>query len=316
MKCIYPVLPELVKDASGDTGKFAITPGMIHFFAKIANLSQVFIKVPKDFQKKAFKIQSYDGQTFQSVLYTPDTAGDRAPCLIYYPGGGFVVGAYPYMHTIAMMYGRNAKCKVLFVNYRLANAPCYTAAIEDAYAALKYVWDNAEALGIDKGRIAVAGDSAGATLATVVSMMARDRRKTDGNGPKVKFQMMMYPMTACCPQTWSREHFTNTPGINSEWAKVFVGEALKNGMPEKREYIEPLKNQNFEGIPAAYIETEEFCPLRDEGNLYAEKMSAHGVSVIHNPVKGTFHAFDSSLKRDVVQKMIAYRSEILKKGLL
>lgn len=308
MKCLYPVLPELEKDAAGDTGKFKMTPGVIHFCARLAKMSRCLVKVPSDFTRRKIIIPSYDGKSVDTVLYTPKSAPNNSPCIIYYPGGGFVVGAYPYMHTLAMSYARSVNCRVLFVNYRLANSPCYTAAAEDCYSALKYVWDNAESIGADKNKIVVMGDSAGATLAAVMCIMSRDRK-----GPDIRFQMLMYPMTmGVCADTQSRREFTNTPGMNSGWCKVFLREALKNGLPEKEEYFSPYSLENCAALPSAYIETEEFCPLRDEGDLYAEKLKNQGVEVIHRRVRGTFHAFDSSLKRECVQKIIKERAEILK----
>lgn len=307
MKCLYPVHPELVKDAAGDTSKFAMTPRMIHLCAKIAHFSRRFVKVPQDMRKQNIQITSYDGKAFDTVLYTPVGIEKPAPCLVYYPGGGFVVGAYPYMHTIAMKYAKEAGCKVLFVNYRLANDPCFTATIEDAYAAVQYVWKKAEELDVDREHIAVAGDSAGGSLAAIVSIMARDRKAL-----KICYQMMIYPTTKMDAQTWSRQNFNNTPGINSEWAKVFLAEALKNGSPEKKEYMSPLDLEDFAGLPPAYLETEEFCPLRDEGNLYAQKLIKHGIPVVHNQMKGTFHAYDSNLKPHMVQEILHKRANILK----
>lgn len=308
MKTLYPVLPELAKDAAGDTSKFQMTPGVIHFCAKLAHFSRHLVKVPADFTRKSLHIPSYDGKIVDAILYTPKAVSDHAPCLVYYPGGGFVVGAYPYMHTLALTYARYANCKVLFVNYRLANAPCYTATIEDCYYALQYVWNNSEKLDIDREHITVMGDSAGATLATIMCIMARDRK-----GPAIRFQMLVYPMTmGVTADTCSRKHFTNTPGMNSGWCTVFLKEALKNGLPEKPEYFAPYQVADCSGLPPAYIETEEFCPLRDEGDLYARKLAEQGVHVIHRQVKGTFHAFDSSLKRDCVQKILKERGEVLK----
>lgn len=308
MKCLYPYHDELKKAAAGDTSKFKMNPAIIHICAKLAKISKRFVKIPKDFTRTEVHIKNCDNSSFSAELYSPRDIIEPAPCLIYYPGGGFVVGAYPYMHTIAMMYGRYADCKVLFVNYRMANETGMAGTMEDGYRALQFTFENAREMGIDREKIVVGGDSAGATIATATALMARDRK-----GPEISGQMLMYPCTSIQPDTWSRQHFNNTPGINSDWVEVFFQEALKNGCSGYEEYMSPLKAESLKGLPFTYIETEEFCPLRDEGNLYAKRLKETNVPVIHREMKGTFHAFDSDYKIPMVQQIIRERGKILSK---
>ena len=115
------------------------------------------------------------GDTIQALLYSPKGIDRNAPCLVYYHGGGFVWPASPHHYSLAKEYSQRARCKVLFVNYRLAPKYPFPTAPEDCYAAYCWVLANAEELAVDPERVAVAGDSAGGQLATVVCLMTKDR---------------------------------------------------------------------------------------------------------------------------------------------
>lgn len=163
-----------------------------------------------------WKVIPVDGGTIRALWYCPNGVGEHAPCLLYYHGGGFVLPAAPYHYSLAKEYAQRAHCKVLFVDYRLAPRFPFPTAPEDCYSA--YVWAAANAgdLSIDTSRMAVAGDSAGGALATVVCLMAKERGQLMPCG-----QMMMYPVTGIGMETESMKKYTDTPMCNSRDAEKY-----------------------------------------------------------------------------------------------
>jgi acetyl esterase/lipase len=210
-----------------------------------------------------------------------------APCLVYYHGGGFFFGGAGYHYKLAKRYALEADCKVVFAQYRLAPKHPHPTPAEDCYAVLRWTYENAEGLGVDRGRIAVGGDSAGGALAAAVCHMARDRH-TD----MPCFQLLVYPVTDRRMQTESCRVFTDTPMWHSRLsAKMWQGYVQEEDPPNLA-YASPMEAARFDGLPPAYVETAEFDSLRDEGEAYAEALRGAGVSVVLNATKGTMHGFD------------------------
>ena len=143
--------------------------------------------------------------TIRALWYCPRSVSDISPCLVVYHGGGFVLPATPYHYSLAKEYAQRAKCKVLFVDYRLAPKNPFPIPPEDCYAAYSWVITHAEEFGIDPARVAVTGDSAGGQLATVVCLMAKDRGQIMPCG-----QMLIYP-AAGDVETESVKKYTDTP---------------------------------------------------------------------------------------------------------
>ena len=159
---------------------------------------------------------------------------------------------------------------------------------EDGYAALTWAWENAAALGIDPERIAVGGDSAGATVAVASLMMARDRR----HPVKPLFQMLPYPFLDGRNQSESCKRYTDTPMWNSTLSsRITPMTRAERGRPDYV-YYSPVEAESFQGLPPAYIETAEFDCLHDDGILYGEKLRAAGIPVTLNETRGTMHGFD------------------------
>lgn len=251
------------------------------------------------------RIVSYDGATIRALWYCPKNAPANAPCLLYFHGGGFVIPAAPHHFALTRQYARQANCKALFVDYRLAPKHKFPVAPEDCYAAYCWAVEHADELGIDAHRIGVAGDSAGGQLATVVCMMARDR------GQIIPCcQMMLYP-AAGNVDTESMRQFTDTPMCNSVdveiYGKLYAPEPIEGNLV----YCSPIDAETLEGLPAAYVETAEFDCLRDGAVMYAERLEHSGVPTELHNTKGTIHGFDivlmkSSIVRDCVDKRVAF----------
>ncbi|MBQ3107401.1 MAG: alpha/beta hydrolase fold domain-containing protein, partial [Firmicutes bacterium] len=158
-----------------------------------------------------FSVPGWEGHPVEVFLLSPKGSGSHAPCLVYLHGGGFVLPAAGYHYRNAMRYAKEAGCKVLFVNYRLAPQVAHPVFFEDCYAAFCWAYENAAELGIDPARFGVGGDSAGSTLAVGLCMMARDR-----NHPvNFLFQMLPYPFLDARNTSESSRLYTDTPMWNS-----------------------------------------------------------------------------------------------------
>ena len=245
-----------------------------------------------------------NGDTIRALWYCPKNAGEAAPCLVYYHGGGFVFPASPHHYCLAKEYAQRAGCKVLFVDYRLAPKYPFPIAPEDCYAAYCWVIAHARELSIDPARIAVAGDSAGGQLATVVCLMARDRGQVMPCG-----QMLIYP-AAGNVETESVKKYIDTPMCNSRDMEKYNKFYRPDPSVGNNFYASPIEAESLEGLPPAYIETAEFDCLRDGGILYAERLRQFGVSAKLYNTKGTMHGFDivldSQIVRECVDKRIAF----------
>ncbi len=247
-------------------------------------------------------------QSIRALLYAPVEAKGKTPCLIFYHGGGFVLPASPHHYRLARQYALGAKCKVLFVEYRLAPKYVFPTPVDDCYLAYQWLKQNAQSLSVDEKRIAVCGDSAGGTLATIVALRAKEK------GEKICGQMLIYPATALNADTPSKRKYADTPMCNSrlveKYTALFLGGTKK---PRQRKYVVPLEARDVSGMPKTYLETAEFDCLRDEGILYGEKLKKAGVEVERYDTVGTIHAFDIVEKSEIVNECVRKRTAFLKK---
>ena len=272
------------------------------------------MKTPKFIYKdyslnvKRYEIKSYDGENIECFFMSPKALKDKAPCLIYIHGGGFVLSAAGYHYKNAMRYAKEVGCRVLFVNYRLAPQNPHPVFFEDCYAAMCWMYENAENLSIDKERIGIGGDSAGSTLAVGVSMMARDRK----HPVKFAFQMLLYPFLDARNNSESCKKYTDTPMWNSVLSDRIAPMTKVDKNRDDYVYFSPVEAESFDGLPPAYIETAEFDCLHDDGILYAEKLSLAGIDVVLNETKGTMHGFDIMQKSEITQDALKKRIEFMK----
>ena len=262
-------------------------------------------KSTKTLTVRKIKISTGDGAKIRAILYSPSDVGEITSCLVYYHGGGFVLPAAPYHYKLAREYAERAHCKVLFVDYRLAPKHSFPIAPEDCYAAYSWVRANAEELEVDEARIAVAGDSAGGQLATVVCLMAKDR-----GGAMPCGQMLLYP-AAGNVETESVKMYVDTPMCNSRDLEKY-GKLYRPDLTVGNDvYASPIEAESLAGLPDAYIETAEFDCLRDGGILYAERLRQFGVSAEIYNTKGTMHGFDIVLKSPIVRECVDRRIKFL-----
>lgn len=223
-------------------------------------------------------------------IYTPPGAGAAPlPALMFFHGGGHVVGSLDTHDLVARNLCAGARCKVISVDYRMGPEHRFPAAPEDCFAATCWVAGNAGQLGIDASRIAVSGDSAGGNLAAVVAIMARD-----AGGPALCFQLLVYPVTDYGFDTTSYRDWAEGAGIltarGMEW---FRDHYLAR--PEDRQdwRAAPLRAPDLSGLPPALVITAECDVLHDEGVLYVQALSDAGVTVEHRDYPGMMHGFFS-----------------------
>lgn len=302
----YPIHPDFKKwtHMNPPLNRF-----MLPMIQKTLSLLFVREKSTKELlvEKKAIPVG--DGKTIRALLYSPKDIEDNAPCLIYYHGGGFVLPAAPYHYSLAREYALRARCKVLFVDYRLAPKYKFPIALEDCYAAYCWAIENADELSIDFNRIGVAGDSAGGQLSTVVCLMAKER-----NQVMPCCQMLMYPAVGNV-ETESMKQFTDTPMCNSKDIEKYGKYYIPDPFVGNKIYSSPIEAESLAGLPPAYVETAEFDCLRDSGILYAEKLQNFGVAVELHNTKGTMHGFDIVLKSEIVRECVNKRVAFLQQNL-
>lgn len=257
----------------------------------------------------SYEVRSYDGACIPCFVITPKRLDKKAPCLIYLHGGGFVLEAAGYHYGNAMRYAKEVSCKVIFPQYRLAPQNPHPVFFEDCYAAFRWVYDNADTLGIDISRIGIGGDSAGSTLTVGVCMMAKERR----HPVKFRFQMLPYPYLDARNTSESCRKYTDTPMWNSSLSDR-IGPMTKAD-PANPNYVwySPVEADSLEGLPPAYIETAEFDCLHDDGILYADQLRKAGVEVTLNETRGTMHGFDIATKAPTTLAAMEQRIAFMKR---
>ena len=218
-------------------------------------------------------------------IYVPFGKGPF-PVLLYFHGGGWVIGDIDSSDGLCRTLTNAAGCIVVSVDYRLAPEHPFPAAADDAYHATLWAVTNAASFGGDPLRIAVCGDSAGGNLAAVVAQIARDRGK-----PAIRFQLLIYPATDAACDTPSYSENAEGYFLTREAMQWFWGHYVQKEADRSHPYASPLRARSFAGLPAALVITAEFDPLRDEGERYAERMRAAGTPVQLTRYEGMIHGF-------------------------
>lgn len=218
-------------------------------------------------------------------VYIPKGQGPF-PLFIYYHGGGWVLGDIQSTDASCRMLANRTGFIVVSVNYRLAPEHKFPTPVEDAYAALEWVYEKGSSFNGDISRLVVGGDSVGGNLATVVTMMARDRK-----GPDISAQILIYPATNLEFNTESHQIFAKGFGLDRELLFWFRDHYLRQEEDKYNGYASPLVAEELNHLPTAFVITAENDVLRDEGWAYAERLKTYGVKVKYACEAGMIHGY-------------------------
>ena len=226
------------------------------------------------------------GGDLRARSYAPIAAAGSLPTLVYFHGGGFVAGSLQSHDGLCRLFTAEGGFKVIAVDYRLAPEHPWPAAVDDAWAALQWIEANASDLGVDAGRIAVGGDSAGGMLAAIVTQLAREK-----GGVQIAYQMLLFPNTQVGGETSSMNEFAVGYFLERRVIDYFNSLYLPAGTDRNSPKVSPLRAKSFAGLPPAYVMLGGFDPLHDEGLAYADKLRGAGVKVTIADYPDLVHGF-------------------------
>jgi acetyl esterase len=228
------------------------------------------------------------GDNIRMRLYwPPGPSAPAVPAIVYYHGGGHVIGSLDTHDAVARNLCAGAGALVASVDYRMGPEHKFPAAVEDSFAALQWVHANAASLGADAQRLGVHGDSAGANLAAVVALMARD-----AGGPQLRLQSLVYPVADYTMAGASYQKYAQGCGVLTRDAMAwFRDHYLRNAADAADWRASPLKAADFARVAPAIIVAAECDVLHDEGAAYAEALRRAGVPVEYREYAGMIHGF-------------------------
>ncbi len=235
---------------------------------------------------EAHTIPGPRGEIPARLYVSLDASAAPQPLLVYYHGGGWVIGDLDTHDGACRFLAEHSGCRVLSVDYRLAPEHPFPAPVEDAIAAFKWAVEHAGMLGANPGLIAVGGDSAGGNLAAAVCLQVRD-----AGGPQPAMQLLLYPPTDATGGQASRDLFAEGFLLTRGDMDWFEAHYLPDGCDHADPRVSMMRAEDVSGLPPAYVATAGFDPLRDEGETYAKRMSEAGVKVALQRQPGLIHGF-------------------------
>jgi acetyl esterase len=220
-------------------------------------------------------------------IYTP--IGEAPlPAMVFFHGGGWVIGDLETHDPLCRALANASGSVIVAVEYRLAPKHKFPAAVDDAFAALKWVVAHAAELGADPARIGVGGDSAGGNLSAVIAIQARDH-----GGPKLAYQLLIYPATDLASDTPSKRENGEGYFLTRRDMTWFEDHYIRSAEDKVNPLVSPMRTVDLTGLPPTIVVTAEFDPLRDEGEAYGEKLLKAGVLVKARRYDGMIHGFVS-----------------------
>jgi len=221
-------------------------------------------------------------------LYRPAGVADsrRLPVVVFFHGGGWVIGDLETHDVLCRQVTAEAGVSVIAVDYRLAPEHKFPAAVDDAWAATRWIAAHAAELSVNPERLAVGGDSAGGNLAAVVALLARD-----AGGPRIALQILLYPVTDLVSESQSYADLADGYMLTRDSMRWFRAQYLAREEDAADWRVSPLRAPSLAGLPPALVVTAGYDPLRDEGEAYAKKLRNAGVSVDAVSFGSMIHGF-------------------------
>ncbi|MHC5352092.1 alpha/beta hydrolase [Metapseudomonas furukawaii] len=229
-----------------------------------------------------------DGQPIDLTIVRPAGVKGTLPVFMFFHGGGWVLGDFPTHERLIRDLVANSGAVAVYVDYTPSPEARYPTAINQAYAATKWVAEHGKEIGVDGTRLAVAGNSVGGNMAAVVSLMAKDK-----GTPKIRFQALLWPVTDANFNNASYNQFEEGHFLTRNMMKWFWDSYTTDPRQRAEIYAAPLQatTEQLKGLPPALVQTAEFDVLRDEGESYARKLDAAGVEVTAVRYNGMIHDF-------------------------
>ncbi|WP_210643541.1 MULTISPECIES: alpha/beta hydrolase [unclassified Pseudomonas] len=263
----------------------------------------VKLTLPKaDVSEKTIQV---DGQSINLTIVRPAGVKGELPAFMFFHGGGWVLGDFPTHERLVRDLVAGSGAVAVFVNYTPSPEAHYPVAINQAYAATKWVAEHGKQINVDGKRLAVAGNSVGGNMAAVVALMAKDK-----GTPAIRFQALLWPVTDASFETASYNQFAEGHFLSKNMMKWFWDNYTTDAGQRNEIYASPLRatTAQLKGLPPALVQTAEADVLRDEGEAYARKLDAAGVPVTAVRYNGMIHDYGLL---NVVSQVPAVRSAML-----
>lgn len=263
----------------------------------------VKLELPKaDVSQKTITV---DGQAIDLTIVRPAGAKGALPVFMFFHGGGWVLGDFPTHERLVRDLVAGSGAAAVFVNYTPSPEAHYPVAINQAYAATRWVAEHGQEINVDGKRLAVAGNSVGGNMAAVVSLMAKDK-----GTPAIKFQLLLWPVTDANFDTASYNQYAEGHFLTRNMMKWFWDNYTTDARQRNEIYASPLRatSAQLKGLPPALIQTASADVLRDEGEAYARKLDEAGVAVTAVRYNGMIHDYGLL---NVVSQVPAVRSAML-----
>lgn len=276
--------------------------------------STTHIKLKTNIEEREISIGS--SNKLKIYIVRPKDNNELLPVIMYFHGGGWVLGDKDTHERLISEIACGVQAAVIFIDYDRSPEAKYPTAINQAYAATKWVVENSKSINVDSSKLAIAGDSVGGNMAIAVSMLAKKAQ-----GPRINFQVLFYPVTNASFRTVSYEQFAEGPWLTREAMKWFWDSYLPDVKERSNPLVSPLQAtvKELQDLPPALIITAENDVLRDEGEEYAKKLMQAGVEVTATRYIGTIHDFvmlnpieDTLATRSAISQVISALKKVLK----
>lgn len=240
---------------------------------------------PTDISEKTITV---DGKPLKLTIVRPAGVKGVLPAFMFFHGGGWVLGDFPTNERFVRDLVVESGAVAVFVNYSLSPEVRYPVAINQAYAATKWVAENGAQINVDGKRLAIAGNSVGGNMTAVVALMAKAQ-----GGPALRAQVLFWPATNANFENASYDEFATDHFLTKNMMKWFWSEYTSDARQRQEVYASPLlaSPEQLKGLPPALVQTAEMDVLRDEAEAYARKLDAAGVEVVNTRYMGMIHDF-------------------------